>query len=444
VREVGDAEWRPRLGAFRQATGLTQDDLADQLVRLAWERERTRASVNAQMVSKWERGRKRPSRLYRRLLCTFFQASEEDLGLRPWRPFDGPARVHGVGEADDQEADVNRRDFLRSGSMAAGLLATGPLAGPEPWERLLQALDGAVRVDRQIVADLEARTAGLHQMEGQLPAHHLYSHVSDQLERISFLLRGGLQPELRRQLVITAGETAALAGWLAWDVRDRVRAMRFYDAATAAAREAADPALLACVNGYLSYMASADGDGQRARTLIERGLDALEGQGCPRAEAWLAGRAAEEAAGVGEALAAFAALERMRAAELRSDSHQERSWTTFLDSPRLGGFAVATYVRLGWAESARAAAAEVLLGLGGAPEWRKRQAVVLTDIARFHLASGDVEEGLTLAESALVAALKMESSWGLQQVAQLRPHLQARQDLPQARRLHDRLLAACA
>jgi transcriptional regulator with XRE-family HTH domain len=432
------------LSDYRQTMGLTQEDLADELARLAWERERVKVSVNAQMVSKWERGRKRPSRFYRRLLCLFYQASEEDLGLRPWvRTARDPADEHGAGNAGNQEADVNRRDFLRTGSMAAGLLASGPLIGPEPWERLMQALGGAIRVDGQIVAELERRTAGLHQMEGQLPAHHLYSHVSDHLERISFLLRGGLQSELRRRLVVAAGETAALAGWLAWDARDRVRAMRFYDAASAAGREAIDPALVACVQGYLSYMASADGDRQRARALLDQGLESLQDQDCPLAEAWLAGRAAEEAAAVGQALEAFAALERMRSAARRSEQRHQRCWTRFLDAPRLGGFAVATYVRLGWADSARAAAADVLRELSGVREWRKRQAVVLTDIASFHLGNGDLEEGLSLAEDALAAAVKTESSWGLQQVSQLRPHLAAWRNVPEARRLHDKVVSAC-
>jgi hypothetical protein len=34
------------------------------------------------MVSKWERGEKRPSRFYRQLLCLLYSTTEEQLGLR--------------------------------------------------------------------------------------------------------------------------------------------------------------------------------------------------------------------------------------------------------------------------------------------------------------------------------------------------------------------------
>jgi transcriptional regulator with XRE-family HTH domain len=39
-----------------------------------------RVGVNADMVSKWERGQKSPSRFYLRLLCSFFDATPDQLG----------------------------------------------------------------------------------------------------------------------------------------------------------------------------------------------------------------------------------------------------------------------------------------------------------------------------------------------------------------------------
>ncbi len=58
-----------RLREHREHLGLTQAELAERLVQMASARERIHVGVNGDMVSKWERGLKRPSKLYRRLLC---------------------------------------------------------------------------------------------------------------------------------------------------------------------------------------------------------------------------------------------------------------------------------------------------------------------------------------------------------------------------------------
>jgi DNA-binding transcriptional regulator YiaG len=58
-----------RLQDYRRRLDLTQDQVADELRRLAWEHFGVRVGVDGQMVSKWERGEKRPSRFYRQLLC---------------------------------------------------------------------------------------------------------------------------------------------------------------------------------------------------------------------------------------------------------------------------------------------------------------------------------------------------------------------------------------
>lgn len=53
---------RPKLRALREERGWTQQDVADQVSRMAWLRRHEHVGVNADMVAKWERGDKRPSR----------------------------------------------------------------------------------------------------------------------------------------------------------------------------------------------------------------------------------------------------------------------------------------------------------------------------------------------------------------------------------------------
>ena len=61
---------RPALREGRDELGLTQQEVADGLARLAWQRDAKRVGVDANMVSKWERGESRPWAIYRRLLCS--------------------------------------------------------------------------------------------------------------------------------------------------------------------------------------------------------------------------------------------------------------------------------------------------------------------------------------------------------------------------------------
>jgi DNA-binding transcriptional regulator YiaG len=61
-----------RLQWHRQRLRLTQEQVAEQVALIAWERFAVRVGVDARMVSKWERGEKRPSRLYRECLRLLF------------------------------------------------------------------------------------------------------------------------------------------------------------------------------------------------------------------------------------------------------------------------------------------------------------------------------------------------------------------------------------
>jgi hypothetical protein len=67
------------------------------------------------------------------------------------------------------------------------------------------------------------------------------------LNNVATLLAGS--PTLRPQLCSIAGETAALAGWLAWDLEDRPAAAGYFRVGLDAAKEADDRALGAYLVG---------------------------------------------------------------------------------------------------------------------------------------------------------------------------------------------------
>ena len=76
--------------------------------------------------------------------------------------------------------------------------------------------------------------------------------------------------DLRRRLIVVAGESSVLAGWLASDMGDSATARNFYETAMKAAAEADDPAIAACTLAYQSYIPSMKGANGRARVLLDR------------------------------------------------------------------------------------------------------------------------------------------------------------------------------
>src|SRR5437870_6052396 len=158
--------WNEQLRQRRLQRGLTQEELAAELARVAWEQNRERIGVDAAMVSKWERGQKQPSSSYRRLLAALFVADPpcfdepsddlQRLGLE-YTP-----SIPDTLEAVDKlgHADIKRRTFLKT-----ALFAVAASIGPSRhW--LLATLEQATFPNRKVTTDhVEAirRTFGIFQ-----------------------------------------------------------------------------------------------------------------------------------------------------------------------------------------------------------------------------------------------------------------------------------------
>jgi len=57
-----------RLRECRLGYGLTQQEVAEEITRLAWERDRRVVGVDAESVSRWERGERGPRKYYREMV----------------------------------------------------------------------------------------------------------------------------------------------------------------------------------------------------------------------------------------------------------------------------------------------------------------------------------------------------------------------------------------
>src|SRR2546430_1657357 len=169
-----------RLRLQRLARGWSQDDVAAGLHRLAASTGEAELGVDATMVSRWERGTRRPRPRYVRLLSRLFELPADQLGVVE---DDDDVERPTEQRQDAVEDDVERRDFLSRMTALLGAAAV-PLPGIEPADAdpgmpLARALGAAGEADdRALVAYLTASAAC------QPPHRELPQRRVDQLQAV--------------------------------------------------------------------------------------------------------------------------------------------------------------------------------------------------------------------------------------------------------------------
>jgi tetratricopeptide (TPR) repeat protein len=301
--------------------------------------------------------------------------------------------------------NVNRRDLLTT---AAALGASAAITHSEAWERLAYALTSPSALDDSAVKEAEARTVGFHLVEPMMPNLALLKGLTVQLNEISTLLSGTVgdrKNPLRNRLLITAGESAVLAGWAASNAGDSGAARNWYDTAVKAAKEADDLEIAVCALAYRSYIPSARGANGRARALLAEAQEILSSQAdatSPGTIAWISAMHAMESAQLGDTRQALASWKHAEEAYSVADPEEDRVWTFFLDRNRFDSYHIATYSRIGRIDEAQEIAATVIARLGRQDRSRKKAVIIFEDIARAHLTRGAISEASKFAKTGLI------------------------------------------
>jgi len=383
-----------RLRLQRRLRSWSQEDVAAGLHRLAATLDEAELGVDATMVSRWERGTRRPRPRYVRLLCHLFELPAEQLGIV--EDIDLVVLPEHAADALEDD-DVERRDFIRRVSALLGVAAL-PMArfepaGQEPWERLARALRQPGRVDDETVDHLDQVTSALQSLgPTQGSSRALIGPVTGHLDAITMLLQGSPPAGLRAWLCSLAAETAGFAGWLRWNMDDPDGAAAYFRTGLDAAHEAGDRPLGAWLMGSAACQPPYREDPhERLRQLQGRTHGFVQSDATADTQVWLAAKEADACAMLGDAGGCLRALDRAETA-LRRRGLDEASRPRFssVDETWLGGERGASLARLGMTQEARAILQRVLATLG--PSSERDRLWLFTALASTYVKEAEPEE----------------------------------------------------
>jgi tetratricopeptide (TPR) repeat protein len=345
-------------------------------------------------VKRWEVGRRVPTPRWRDAIAEVYGVPRREVD----KAVDASRNERRLSALMDDSfgQDVDRRVVV----LGAAALAAG--AAAEPWGRLAAALGGSP-VDAEGTTALQATTAGMFDSEEHIPAGLMFHRLCTHLDTITALLPSA--GRYRQALTIAAGETAALAGWMSWDLGDLEGAARYYAVAGQASQAAEHGPVAALALGYRSYATTP----ARAQEMLSEAQKQVRGPGYATARAWLSAREAEEAGKAGDREGALRALERARTAFDYANPGGEQAWVAFFRSPRLASMVVSTLAQLRHPDLA--AEADASLAALGADD-AKIRCSVLGDAAVAYIVAGDVDRAVEVGARALDATVQDDTTMG--------------------------------
>ncbi|MFC7940231.1 helix-turn-helix domain-containing protein [Streptomyces sp. NPDC057387] len=210
---------------LRRSANRTQDEQAGAINAASG-----RATMTRREVNRYENGANVPTDHTLGNIALACGVPLEPL-LREAKAARARRRKKNKAEAEDLD-DVKRRTLL-------GGAVIGAAAAAEPWGRLACALSKGSKIDPESAGVLIDHAARLHVDELNESALSLQSRVEAHLDAITAALPQAGTHE--RALTIAAGETAALAGWVAWDLGEHDKATSYYGVASECARKAGHP-----------------------------------------------------------------------------------------------------------------------------------------------------------------------------------------------------------
>jgi transcriptional regulator with XRE-family HTH domain len=414
------------LRELRLQRGMTQQEVAEALERLAWVQNTRRVGVNADMVSKWERGEKSPSRFYLRLLCSLFEMTAAQLGYgsavaasdaaTSLRPGDAGAVTCELVQASEvldgsstvvellkpKMFELWRNDLLSRRQMLKLMGVAPAVAGLDAIETTLSVLPSARAAEfrgQETLTQLEELAGRLESLYHSSDPRRLLLPVRALIGTVEEFIPDARKREVRQALLGIVARAHLLAGRLSFfDLHDSLPARAHLDLAREAAQEAAVPALTSVVFGHIAFLSAEKRNYPAAASYISAARDALTRQPLSPVSSWLSAIEAEMNTQAGVMGPALRCLDRARDELPGWVVAPFPVWFDFFDERRLNGFEGFTLRRAGDLTSARS---HLQAALAPGPQVTpKQRSVSMIDLAVTCVEDGDLDEGCRLATEA--------------------------------------------
>jgi transcriptional regulator with XRE-family HTH domain len=174
---------------------------------------------------------------------------------------------------------------------------------------LLRQITAAGRIDGTVVRVLQGETDNIRLLDRRLGAPAVTGKLEAHIGHIETSLRYSLRPGNRQLLARALADASALAGWQAIDMSRLTRAWAHFERATAAAREAGDPCLLAFAAGEQAYVLLDLHRPAEALAMVRAAYAETSAAIPHQVRSWLRAAEAEMAAAAGEESACRHALD---------------------------------------------------------------------------------------------------------------------------------------
>ncbi|GAB2694199.1 hypothetical protein GCM10027089_14580 [Nocardia thraciensis] len=299
----------------------------------------------------------------------------------------------------DEEADVNRRNFLRASALGVG---TATAAGTVGHTATATSATGSVHVGATEVAEITASTNQIHELDLLVGGDRLCRLAANEVRYVEQLLDSGSYTEAAGQaLTSAAAEMMTAAGWVHFDAGHLDRARRYYAEAaqTAAAANDGIAASHALLNASMQSFQGGFGPSKPSKearpvdgvNLAEAAQNAARRDGGPRLRAVGAIYEAGAHSATGDSSAMVNAISRAHRAYESGRGH-DPDWV-YLPPAALAGMTGWSYMRIG---DHRAATAYLQEAVDGTAAWPRENVGWRIKLAENDIQGGEIATGCQL------------------------------------------------
>ncbi|WP_280502969.1 helix-turn-helix domain-containing protein, partial [Nocardia farcinica] len=298
----------------------------------------------------------------------------------------------------DEEADMDRRNFLRAGAVGAGVAA--PSGTQTPHAAAPSA--GSIRIGASEVADIVASTNQIHELDLLVGGDRLCRVAVNGVHYARHLLGNGAYTDSVGQALASAtAEMMTAAGWVHFDAGRPTQARRYYAEAVQTATAGGDDvaAAHALLNASLiNYGGSfsptelpEDARPRESVNLAEAASTAARRRGGPRLRALAAISEAAAHSTTHDSGSTEDAVKRAHRA-YESSRGIDPGWV-YLPEAALAGVTGWAYMRIG---NHRKAKEHLQAAVVGTVAWPRENAGWRIKLAENHILGGEIAEGCQL------------------------------------------------